>query len=149
MTKKSRLLPFQRVRCFHRLAERDKDGAMTLTVGVRKNNTLVAGRTVYHALSSHLFTTWTLLRRADHQTMTSRFRSVLKDKKENIFLIIRSSETFGGIGNNFLGSLFVPFMRQCVYALCVLPRPSRVFVGCLLFRCNCFFVIFVLLSEVG
>lgn len=46
------------------LGRRDKDGAMTRTVGVRKN-TLVAGRKVERTLSAHLFTTWTLPRRAD------------------------------------------------------------------------------------
>lgn len=46
------------------LGRRDKDGAMTRPVGVRKN-TLVAGRKAICTLSAHLFTTWTLPRRAD------------------------------------------------------------------------------------
>ena len=55
--------------------------------------------------------------------MTSRFRSVPKENEENTFWKnIRSSETFNGIGNDFVGeSVRSVQVTQCLLFVCVAP----------------------------
>ena len=104
------------------LGRRDKDGAMTRPVGVRKN-TLVAGRKAICTLSAHLFTTWTLPRRADTRQwlrVSGQYRKRMKKTHfEQIF--DRQKHSKGSATISWGESVCCVQVTPCLRFVCVVP----------------------------